>query len=218
MVQVKGFVFNGMKVNSYVLWNEAGDCVLIDIGCNSSAERESFLGFMRGNGLIPGALLLTHGHFDHIMGAQFVCDTYPVESWIHSEDRQNVADSVSLSGIYGLSMEDPQFVPGRLLRDGDEIIQGSLRLRVLHTPGHTPGSVCFYEPRERILFSGDTLIRGSLGFSNDGYRNLLLCLKEKILPLPRDMRIFCGHGDPTTLEEEMQCNPFFRLLTKENFH
>ncbi len=215
MLQIKTFVFNGMRSNTHLLWQENGDCVIIDAGCNNQIERDEMIHFISLNHLNPLALILTHAHFDHTMGAAWLCNRYTIDAYLHTDDLEELTKVQAGAGVYGIQIEDAGLYRPLHLYDLETRCFGSIRISVLHTPGHTAGSACFYEPTEQILFSGDTLIKGSLGFSNAGYSELLNHLKEKILPLPAQTRIFPGHGAATTIEEEGKWNPFFRIMKRE---
>lgn len=214
MLQITSFVFNGMRSNTHLLWQKGGDCVIIDAGCNNDVERDEVTHFISLNHLHPLALLLTHGHFDHTMGAEWLCSQYGIDAYLHTNDFGELESSSAVAGLYGVDLSGSVALHPRPLLDADKKRFGSIQLSVLHTPGHTPGSVCFYESSEHLLFSGDTLIKGSLGFSNAGYAELLECLKEKVLSLPPDTRIFSGHGASTSIEEEDCLNPFFKIMRR----
>lgn len=214
MMQITSFVFNGMRSNTHLLWQKGGDCVIIDAGCNNEVERDEVTHFISLNHLTPKALLLTHGHFDHIMGAQWLCKLYGIEALLHSDDFCELKESSVVAGIYGVLYSASDGFHPHPISDEERLQFGSIRLSVLHTPGHTRGSVCYYEPSAHILFSGDTIIKGSLGFSNAGYSDLLEYLRERVLTLPADTRIFPGHGPSTTIEEEDSRNPFFKIMRR----
>jgi glyoxylase-like metal-dependent hydrolase (beta-lactamase superfamily II) len=211
---IKTFVMNRMKENTYVLWNQRGDCVLIDPGCETVTEQQQLADFFSLKKLRPMAVLLTHGHFDHAVGISFLYDHYCCESWIHPADQAELKQSGTMARLYGMKLRR-NFRARYELEDLAELTFGEFHLKVLHVPGHTAGSVCFYETQSHCLFAGDTLMKGSLGFSNSGYRELLVLLKEKVFSLPGDTVVFCGHGPATILEEEKKNNLFFRKMQDE---
>jgi hydroxyacylglutathione hydrolase len=208
---VNTFVFNQMNVNTHVLWNSVGDCVLIDPGCSTVEEQEILTGFISQRNLRPLAILLTHGHFDHIAGISFLGEKYSCECWLHPNDVKELHDAHILASLYKEKMSEV-FRVHNFFSETSDLTFGGFHLRVLHLPGHTEGSVCLYETELKYLFAGDTLMKGSLGFSNSGYEDLLFQLKRKIYPLPASTIIFCGHGPSTTIEEEKKNNLFFRLM------
>ena len=208
---VNTFVFNQMKVNTYVLWNSRGDCVLIDPGCITEEEQKILTDFIDTKKLKPLAILLTHGHFDHAAGVSFLKDKYGCECWIHPDDLKELGQVDEVAQIYGLKVKH-KISAEHFFYDESELSFGKIHLKVLHLPGHTWGSVAFFESQNNYLFAGDTLIKGSLGFSNSGYKELMVQLKRYIYPLPDKTIIFCGHGASSTIAEEKKANSFFRMM------
>jgi len=208
---VNTFVFNQMKVNTHVLWNSRGDCVLIDPGCITGNEQKMLSDFIETKKLKPLAILLTHGHFDHAAGVSFLRNKYGCQCWIHPDDEKELSNVNELAQIYGMNVNSG-FGADHSIHDKTELLFGKINIIVFHLPGHTNGSVAFFESQNNYLFAGDTLVKGSLGFSNSGYEELLIHLKRKIYPLPDETIVFCGHGSSTTIEEEKKANLFFRLM------
>lgn len=208
---VDTFVFNQMNVNTHVLWNSKGDCVLIDPGCITENEQKILTDFIATKKLNPLAIVLTHGHFDHVAGISFLCNKYGCICWIHPDDEKELSQANEVAQIYGAKVNSA-FRPDHSYVEGLELKLGNLHLKVLHLPGHTQGSVALFETQNNYLFAGDTLMKGSLGFSNSGYDELLIHLKRKIYPLPDKTIVFCGHGSSTTIEEEKKANFFFRMM------
>lgn len=210
---VKRFVCNLMHENTYVLNDECGNCVIIDPGCASPEETDLLTSYIASSALQPLAVLLTHGHFDHILSVPQLCARYKIKSWIHAADKQEVARAVGLSGLYGTTIENG-FEADCYVEDKDTLTFGAITLQVIQIPGHTYGSVCYYDAARGWLFTGDTLIKSSLCFTNGGYHTLLSMLREQILPLPQDTQLFFGHGESSTLKVEKRDNPFFnKILT-----
>ncbi len=204
-----------MKQNTHLLWDERGDCIFVDAGCNSPEEREEIEWYVVNQKLNPVALLLTHGHFDHILGASFLCERFGIESWLHKDDEIELLMAQKAASIYNVSMQN-LFLKSHNVIDGtNRLTFGDIEAEVIHTPGHSKGSVCYLIRRENILFAGDTIIRGSIGFSNDGYGELIEILKERIVVLPPETRIYSGHGECTTLMEELNSNPFFKMMVRK---
>jgi glyoxylase-like metal-dependent hydrolase (beta-lactamase superfamily II) len=207
--QVRTFVFGNMHTNAYVLSVEDGRCLIVDCGCNDDQERALMGDYVRRLGTHPSGVLLTHGHFDHTMGVAWLCRCFGMESYLHPGDVSVLNEAVTMGRAYHVQVQDPLASPHRLL-DTPLLELDGFEIQVIHLPGHTPGSVAFYLPRLQLLFSGDTLTRGSLGFLNVSYQDFLPLLRERILTLPDETRVYCGHGAPTTLGEEKQSNLFFR--------
>ena len=211
-MQLKKFIFNELKVNSYLLWDKKGNCVLIDPGCHNADEQMELSEFIDSRGLIPRGLLFTHGHIDHMVGAGYLRKTYGISSWIHEEEMVDPDRVISAASIYGMNLKKKDVIADKEFPGGQQLTFDGVTLKVIHTPGHTKGSVCFYEPSHHWLFTGDTLMKGSLCFSDEGYGRLLDCLSREIITLPEDTRFFFGHGTDSSLKEEMASNPFFRRM------
>lgn len=208
---VKTFVFNQMNVNTHVLWNDEGNCALIDPGCITEDEQSMLTDFIDRKNLNPLAILLTHGHFDHTAGISFLRGKYGCLCWIHPDDLIELNQANELAHIYGMEVNSI-FIPDHFFIEGVELSLGNFKLKVLHLPGHTQGSVALFETGNKYLFAGDTLMKGSLGFSNGGYAELMVHLRKKIFTLPNETIIFCGHGPSSTIGEEKKANLFFRLI------
>jgi glyoxylase-like metal-dependent hydrolase (beta-lactamase superfamily II) len=213
-VSVKSFCFNPFRENSYLLCDEVGgECVFVDPGCYDEAESESLKSFVSSHGLKPNAIWLTHGHFDHIFGVASLARDYSIPVYMSSEDKMILRrDPVYAQGV-GLKAPDVSFetedlVDGQILASFDN---GGFK--VITTPGHTPGGVCFYSEENKILFSGDTLFAGSIGRTDlDGgdYDKEIVGIMEKLMLLPGDVEVYPGHGPSTSIAEERTTNPFLQ--------
>jgi glyoxylase-like metal-dependent hydrolase (beta-lactamase superfamily II) len=211
---VHSIVFNNKKENSYLLWNRAGECLLVDPGCSTPDEQELLTGFLSRNNLHPKRLLLTHGHFDHVAGVPFLIQEYGCECWMHSAEEKELQLSRTLAPMYEFETVE-EFQVDHHYDDGTQLSFGGICLRVIHIPGHTDGSVCLFVPEGPYLFAGDALVKGSLGFVNNSYAEVLAHLQKKIYPLPDETIIFYGHGPSSMLAEEKQANPFFHRMNRK---
>jgi glyoxylase-like metal-dependent hydrolase (beta-lactamase superfamily II) len=212
---IAGFPAGAFQTNCYVVAPAAGEeCVIVDPGQDATEGVDELL---REHRLKPVAVLLTHGHLDHVWSVAPVCGARDVPAWIHPEDRHLLSDpaagwsgtSASLFG--GLTLSEPDDV--RELSDGAELKLAGLDLVVDHTPGHTRGSVSFRLPDEDIMFSGDLLFAGSIGRSDlpgGDYATILRSLAAKCLPLPDDTVVLPGHGPQTTIGRERATNPYLK--------
>ena len=210
---LKIFNDNGMDQNVYLYYDEmTGKAFLIDAGCGESDVKE-LAAFLNGNGLAVEAILLTHGHYDHLMGARRVKEITSAAVYCHESEQDALEHAeVNLSARCGMNITiQPDFT----LKEGDALYLSGEKavFKVLHTPGHTPGCVCYYDEENGVLFSGDTLFRESIGRTDlpgGSHGGLIRSLKEKLLTLPDDTKVYPGHGESTTIGHERKRNPFLR--------
>ncbi|TDC99309.1 MBL fold metallo-hydrolase [Nonomuraea deserti] len=212
---IAGFPAGAFQTNCYVVAPAAGEeCVIVDPGQDATDGVDELL---REHRLKPVAVLLTHGHLDHVWSVAPVCGARDVPAWIHPDDRHLLSDpaagwsdtSAQLFG--GLTLSEPDDV--RELSDGAVLQLAGLELVVDHTPGHTRGSVSFRSPADEIMFSGDLLFAGSIGRSDlpgGDYATILRSLATKCLPLPDDTVVLPGHGPQTTIGRERAVNPYLK--------
>lgn len=195
-----------MQTNCYLLINiETRETLIVDPG--DSGER--IAAWCLKEKLRPTAILLTHGHFDHISGVKAVRNVFPVPVYAGSREEELLAEpGMNLSAMYqgyGVSL-----VPDRLLEDEEEFTAAGFLIRTIHTPGHTGGGVSYYLPEESLLFSGDTLFRHTYGRTDlptSSFEDLKYSLREKLFALPDETDVLPGHGNPTTIGEERRYNP-----------
>jgi hydroxyacylglutathione hydrolase len=228
-VLVTGFPAGSFQANCFVLAPEAGGpCVVVDPGEGAEQPLDELL---RQHRLDPVAVLLTHGHFDHIFAVTPVCDGNDIPAWIHPEDRVLLSDPLRalsadarefVGGLFGgrVQLREPREV--RVLADGMSLELAGLTLTVDHTPGHTRGSVTFRSvtgngPGEgrKLLVSGDTLFAGSIGRTDlpgGDHEQMLASLRDKILVLDDETVVLPGHGPHTTIGRERASNPFLHGL------
>jgi hydroxyacylglutathione hydrolase len=210
MINIQRFTFNPVQENTYVLRNDKDACCIIDPGCYFDNERRTLQKFIEDQKLIPKLLLNTHCHLDHVFGNKFIFDTYQLPLHLHEKEKQ-VLDYAPTSGLnWGMPFENYR---GELifLKEGDIIKLDEDELSVLDTPGHSPGSVCFYCGAQKFLIGGDVLFRQSIGRTDlpgGDHAALLKSIREKLLVLPDDVIVYPGHGEPTTIGFEKKNNPF----------
>ncbi|GAV21734.1 MBL fold metallo-hydrolase [Carboxydothermus pertinax] len=206
-MQIKTLMVGVIAANCHIVWCEkTSEAVAIDPG----GDGDKLLKFIEQNGLKLKYIVLTHGHGDHIAAVDEVRKNTGAKVLIHPKDAPMLTDpnknlSRFLGGAVKLAPADQEVV------DGDEIIFGEEKLKVLHTPGHTLGSISLYG--DGILFSGDTLFFGSVGrvdFPGGSWEKLLKSIREKIFTLPDSIRVLPGHGPETTVGYEKKHNPFLQ--------
>ena len=204
---VKQYQTGPLEVNTYAIIDEkTKKAALIDVGGNI----KSIMAELEHLGCDVQFILNTHGHFDHIFGEKEAQDLYNLPIFIHKSDIQLVKNLKTQTMMWGMPVAQEPEITGTF-EDGDEIELGELKIKVLHTPGHTPGGVGFY--CEKTLFSGDSLFYNSIGRTDlplGNYNDLIKSVKEKFLTLPDDTRVFPGHDIETTIGFEKENNSFLK--------
>ncbi len=209
-MEVKKFTFNPVSVNAYLLWDETKEAVLIDPACYFGDEEVELDHFIKAQGLQILHILNTHGHFDHLMGNSFAASKWGLKVRIHAGDEFMLGQARQLAGMFGITMANPSSEAG-LFSEGEVIHFGHSELKVIHVPGHSPGSVAFYSERDKIIVVGDILFDGSVGRTDlpGGNHELLISgIKEKLLILDDHVKVYSGHGNETTIGKERRSNPF----------
>ena len=214
MLTVKCFTCNMLSENCYVVSDESRDCVIIDCGAYYPEEGQAIVGYIRQQQLTPRHLLCTHGHFDHCMGNGYIFRAFGLKPRAHQDDSFLMEEMErQTSDILGIPIHLDVPPVGNYLTDSDNISFGSHTWQILHTPGHTPGGIVFYDADEHIAFSGDTLFRMSIGrtdFERGSYADMMTSLHMLATQLPADTKIYAGHGPETTIADEIRYNPYLR--------
>jgi hydroxyacylglutathione hydrolase len=209
-MKIKEFVFNPFAENTYVVYDDTRECVIIDPGCYDAGEEEQLKSFIADNNLKPVALLNTHCHIDHVFGNHFVAEEYNLKPQIHLLESQILHSAVAVGELYGLAVTaSPE--GETTLKDLSTFRFGNSELLQIFAPGHSPGSICFYHKETAQLIGGDVLFQGSIGRSDlpgGDFHTLLTSIKERLFTLPDDVIVFPGHGPQTTIGYEKKFNPF----------
>ena len=210
MLQIKSFVFSPIQENTYILYNEFKECVIIDPGCYFDEEKEQLKTFIDNNKLKPLLLLNTHCHLDHVFGNKFVAETYNLTLHLHEKEQQVLAFAPTSGLMYNMPFDNytGNFL---LLKEGDFIKLGDDKLIVIEAPGHSPGSVCFYCSAQNFVIGGDVLFQGSIGRTDlpgGNHQTLLNSIRQKLFVLPDETVVYNGHGSETSIGEEKKHNPF----------
>lgn len=211
MPQLKTFSFNPLEVNSYLLYEPNGAGILIDPSCMDDSEFEELQDFIRLNKISLVYQLNTHGHFDHLFGVGRVKDAYHPRFLIHQADEVILRLAGEQARSFGFDFDGDVPEPDGYLDEPDVLSTETIRLRVIHVPGHSQGSVAFFEASAGWLFPGDTLFAGGIGRTDlpgGNYEQIICSIKEKLLVLPDDTKVFPGHGPATTIKRERLSNPF----------
>ena len=208
-MEIKRVVFNPFRENTYLVWDDTKECIVVDAGNMNEGENRILAEMISSRDLKPVMAVNTHGHFDHLGGAMWLKEQYGVAFACSSKD-QFLIDSVSGGMVYGIKCNDVPAIDVDL--DAvTEVKFGNSTLKVIKTPGHTPGHVVLFGQEDKVLFTGDTLFRESIGRTDlpgGNYSWIMKSIIEEILPLGDDVTIYPGHEDASTIGHESLYNPF----------
>ena len=210
MAHVQSFVNNPYQENTYLLFDDSKECVIIDPGMYTAAEQNVVAGFIKDNGLKPVLLLNTHCHIDHVLGNKFVFEQYGLKPKFHIGESETLASVVAYAPAMGFRY-DPSPLPDEFLPETGAISFGNTQLELIFAPGHSPAHLCFYDKDANILIGGDVLFRESIGRTDlpgGNYSTLVKNIEEKLFLLPDDCTVYPGHGPETTIGHEKQHNPY----------
>ncbi len=212
-LHLKWFTFNPFSENTYILYADNKDCIIIDPGCADSSEEQLLRSFIQEKKLNPIRLILTHAHIDHILGVSFVHQQYQLKPELHQDDLELYNTAGNIARMYGISYKQgPQ--PAGFLLPSSELLLENQKLEIIHAPGHSPGSVCFYQKDNQFLIGGDVLFYESVGRTDlpgGSFETLANSIKTKLYALPESTRVFSGHGSSTTIGYEKVNNPFVKV-------
>lgn len=211
MIHIKKFIFNPLQVNTYLLYSDDGDCIIIDPANSDSGENQQLAGFIENQKLSPVMMLNTHCHVDHILGNAFVYETWNLKPIIHESGKSILEAAPDQAMMLGLSFEKSP-MPEKYLQDEEILKLGDDHIEVRYTPGHADGSICLVMHRENMVISGDVLFAEGVGRTDlptGDMEKLQQSIREKLLPLDDNFTVYPGHGPPTTIGNERNYNPFF---------
>ncbi|TAF33135.1 MAG: MBL fold metallo-hydrolase [Cytophagales bacterium] len=210
MIQVRFLTCNAFSENTYILWDETKEAILIDPGCYEKHEFEAFSSFIQQEQLKVVGIYNTHCHIDHVLGCAWAMRTYGIPLYIHELELSNCKMNKIVADRYGFHQYE-DFAHTHFLKENDLVQFGKSQLKVLFVPGHSPGHVAFYAAEEKFCINGDVLFKGSIGRSDlpgGNMDQLLKSIQNVMFQLPDDTSVFCGHGEPTTIGYEKIHNPF----------
>lgn len=210
MLTVRTFTFNPFEENTYVIFDETREAAIIDPGCCEREEETILRSFIEEEGLTVRLLLNTHGHIDHVLGNHFVKRTYKVPFLLHPVELPVLRAVKAYASNYGFPGYVEELPDGELAED-KTVVVGKTSLSVLFVPGHSPGHVALYEPKQKILIGGDVLFHRSVGRTDlpgGNMETLMASIQQKLFALPEDVVVYPGHGPTTTIGEEKVSNPF----------
>ncbi len=210
MLTVKFFTFSPVQENTYVVFNKEKEAIIFDPGCYSNNEKKQLEQYISNEGLKVVQLINTHCHLDHVFGNKWVAETYGLELFIHPNEEVVLSFGPQSGEKWGLPFDN---YDGQLhfINEHDIISLGADQLHVILAPGHSPGSLCFYNKEQGFVIGGDVLFRESIGRTDlpgGDHNTLLKNIREKLFVLPDDVTVYPGHGPATTIGYEKQHNPF----------
>lgn len=210
MIALKKFEFNPYRENTYVVYDESKDCLIIDPGMYDGEEQDELVSFIQQQQLNPVGLLNTHCHIDHVLGNKFVFDQWGLKPTFHRGElpvlQAVVAYAPQMGMRYELSPEPDTFLP-----ESGTFSFGNSELQLIFAPGHSPAHLCFYAVKENFLIGGDVLFYQSIGRTDlpgGNHQQLIASIKDKLFVLPDTCTVFPGHGPSTTIGFEKMNNPF----------
>lgn len=213
MISIQTFAFNPFMENTYLLYDETKDCIIIDPGCYEKEEQQALEDFIEKKGLNIVQLLNTHCHIDHVLGNHFVKERYKVKLATSAIEEQVLKAVKSYAPNYGFPLYQEADVD-IYLEEGQQVHFGQTTLDILFVPGHSPGHLAFYNAEEKICIGGDVLFQRSIGRTDlpgGDHETLIQSIQQKMFALEDDMIVYPGHGPTTSIGEEKKHNPFCAL-------
>jgi len=218
MLTIKEFCFNAFQENTFVVYNEKKQAIIVDPGCYTRIEQKILTDFIIQQALTPTLLLNTHCHLDHVFGNNFISEMYGLTALLHPNE-QVVLDRLPESAAkWGIPAEAYKG-PIQYIQDQEIISFDDDELKVLLTPGHSPGSVCFYHKAQNFILGGDLIFKDSVGrtdFPGCNAQDLIKSIREQIFPLPDSLTIYSGHGPKTTWGREKEHNPYIKHIRSQS--
>ncbi|TAG00919.1 MAG: MBL fold metallo-hydrolase [Cytophagia bacterium] len=210
MIHIKSFVFNAFQENTYILYDETKQGIIIDPGCQIDAEKQQIDNFLEREEITLVRLLNTHCHLDHVFGNLYFQTNYHLKIEAHQLEIPVLKACASVAKMYNLVPYDASEIDS-FLEEGQQINFGNTILDILHLPGHAPGHLGFINHQQKFVVSGDVLFKGSIGrtdFPLCSHEDLINSINNKLFLLPNDYTVYTGHGKTTTIGEEKKTNPF----------
>lgn len=210
-MKVISFANNPFQENTYIVYDDSKECIIIDPGCYTENERTTLINFIEENELKPVRLINTHCHLDHICGNQFIANKYGLKLEANKEELPILEHAPKAAQMYGFPMQASPEI--EIFLDEKDIVKfGKSELHILFTPGHSPGSLSFYSEKHGFVIAGDVLFRQGIGRTDlplGDYDTLIQSIKEKLFTLPKKTVVYSGHGPETSIGYELVNNPFF---------
>ena len=208
-MNIKQFTFNPFQENTFVIYAENKEAIIIDPGFYDKKEKQCFFDFIKENKLIPKALINTHAHIDHVLGNYAVISEFDIPFYLHSLDVPVLESVKKYAHLYGFNAYQPSPLPSHLMKEGQILHLNNVEIKILFTPGHCPGHVVLYIPFIKSVINGDVLFKGSFGrvdLPGGDLETLKRSIYEVMFKLPEQTIVYCGHGPQTTIAEEKRSN------------
>jgi len=212
MINIKTFTFNAYSENTYILFDETNECVIVDPGMYDGKEQNEIVAFIKEKNLKPVLLLNTHCHLDHVFGNKFVFDTWGLKPQFHKGELPVLQSVPAYAPQMGFSKYELSPEPEIFLEETGTAKFGGSSLELIFAPGHSPAHLCFYSETDGFLIGGDVLFYGSIGRTDlpgGNHQQLIDNIRTKLFPLPDAVKVYPGHGPATTIGFEKEHNPFF---------
>lgn len=215
---IKQFVFNAFSENSYIVYDESKECIIVDPGCYEKDENQLLKNFIVENELKVVSLVNTHCHIDHVLGNAFVKNEFGVDLTIHELDKSTLKSNEIVAPMYGFNAYTP-CEADKFIAEGEQVKFGNSSFDVLFVPGHAPGHIALVNEKEKVCIGGDVLFQQSIGRTDlpgGNFDTLMDSIKNKMFTLSDDVVVYCGHGPSTNIGYEKQYNPFCGLNANYN--
>ncbi len=210
MIKIKILIFNAFQVNTYILYDESKECIIVDPACYDDYENKKLVQFIEDEGLKPVKVINTHCHVDHILGNSFIEEKYGLKPIIHPAGESFLKVNKEYALSLGFTIERIVF-PDEYLNEGDIVKFGDSELKILYTPGHADGSICLHSEEQKFVIVGDVLFLSGIGrtdFPTGNYDILIDNIKRKLLTLNDDTIVYSGHGPETMIGQEKKYNDY----------
>jgi hydroxyacylglutathione hydrolase len=211
MLKLKKFVFSPFMENTYIVWDsKTNETAIIDPGCVDHEEEKELSDFIESNDLSVKYLINTHCHIDHVFGNAYVKSTYDCEYWAPEKDEFLIGNMSEQAKMFGIQIK-PSPNPDKFIKDETVLTLGEIQPKFLFTPGHTPGEYSIYFEEDKICITGDVLFKEGIGRTDlwgGDYDTLIESIKTQLLTLPLETVIYPGHGEDSTIGDEIKLNPF----------
>ena len=217
MIKIQSFIFNSFQENTYILFDDTKECIIVDPGCYEKSEQDLLKTFVEVNELKPVKLINTHCHIDHVLGNKFVADRWGLNLEMHELDLPLLHSVKNYCNAYGFNQYEESPEPNNFLKEGEQVRFGNSSLDILFTPGHAPGHITLHSPEQKFVIAGDVLFQMSIGRTDlpgGDYDILINSIKKVLFPLAEETQVFCGHGPSTNIGFEKANNPFLKKSKK----